>query len=868
MTEDKIQKKINDIALHIAKEHLKEKVPLFVIGVGVSTDLKIPRKLKDRVKKMSVPNMMKIIKKLHSLYEGIEKTKISSEVKEEIDKHFNSWTEHIGKKLIVDRSIVSGILGYFQENECLKEVWIEFNEWLLNKCVNETENFGITNAYSSEAHDKIAELYEKVDAFCLTTNFDGLFYKALKSKYGNDAQSCCTKEKVEGFLTRTKLTKEREYAEIQVRGDIFFVECDKKWCKRDYKACTIRSSEPIRIFEWQSNHLQCKRGEYMKPFISFPGSYEKDKEIRDIISILWRYFAYKVSCVITIGSGGWWDPILVAFLSDLARERKIPFIDVNSSPQNSFIAKEIVEPQNSLPLRANDFMDKLNKSIDCAVKENQNRTQYKLVCDRRNANNRDEFWDQYNDILGWKGLTDFEKKLLENDLVKITQNFAQLGLKSKWWGIDEEVRRLHNRLNHSKGVMKVANFLYEKACENSKRKIREEEQQFLRIAALLHDIGHLPFSHLIEEVFQELNWKPSGYIESFTHDYYTKEKVEEIFNTEELKEELENIGYTVDDLARLINGEFGVGFLDAIINGPVDADKIDYVFRDAALAKVFPHLIESERFLEHIGKNISLSPEGLLILRRTSFTVLDQRERLYKEFYLSSHIRLLEKAVKFIIVTYFVHKYNTLENIPEKFLNDKSQLSDLGPIRISMAVQELEELSRKYRDRDIEMSIVAHMKDTLIAQPIDKRIKRAIKECFSFIDGINEATECRDENSKRELKLSVSQFSRERIEKVRYDAKTVILRFPGAILIDVLSPFEFFIISKTRRQKFRSDGTNVQSECILSSDLIQQVNNHQRGRKEEGKVFVYKIGEESEVKRAMDLFEKLLGEEKKLEEVE
>ncbi|MCK4528505.1 hypothetical protein KAW18_14125 [candidate division WOR-3 bacterium] len=131
---------------------------------------------------------------------------------------------------------------------------------------------------------------------------------------------------------------------------------------------------------------------------------------------------------------------------------------------------------------------------------------------------------------------------------------------------------------------------------------------------------------------------------------------------------------------------------------------------------------------------------------------------------------------------------------------------------------------------------------------------------------MNRRDQCRDEESRRRRELSISEFSRERIKKVRDDAKTVTLRFPGAILIDLLPPFEFFKIAGARKRKPRSDGTNVSSECILSPDLIQMVEKHKS--REQGQVRVYKIGEESEVDRALGLFERLLGEEERLEEVE
>ncbi|MBT9140419.1 MAG: hypothetical protein DDT30_00995 [Dehalococcoidia bacterium] len=882
---DEIQNKINEIARHIVAEHRKGKIPLFVAGSGISRGL---RNSADKSKTMQIPSMDVMIEKLHSLYETSDKGEMPEEDKEDLNRRFGICEQHSKQDSgRLERSIVAGIFGRFQEKKYLKAVWGEFNKWLLHKCVNENPDIGIINACPSTAHKKIAELYEKVNAFYLTINFDGLFYKALESKYGkcgkNQVFSYYTREDAERFFTAENVRKNREnyYAEIEVRGDIFFVMCDPEWCDI-FGICNDRSTTATRIWESKDKDpLMCEKGRDRKSFISFPGAYEKDQEVRQVLGVLWQYLAHQVSCLITIGIGGRWDPILIAFLSDLSRERKIPFIDVNPYPKSSCMGEIVTSdfPLNSLlKIDADRFMDTLSQFMDKHMGDMERRPRLQITYSSM-GDGDDEFWTE---ILKDRKISDFEKDLMRHPLVEITYKFAQLGLESKWWGIENEGRQLHNRLNHSKGVMKIATFMYGMACDNSGRPQREEEKQFLRIAALLHDIGHLPFSHSTEGIFQELNWKPAGYIESFSHDYYTEEKVKKIFedtNTN-LGKQLGDIGYTVDDLIRLIRGEFGIGFLDAIINGPIDADKIDYVFRDAASID-FGLRINLEEFLEDMGEELSISPMGLLVLKGRSaeaaFTILEQRERLYKDFYLSPALGLLEKAMRFIVTTYFVYSYNTVKLFTDgnqRLLQDQTQFSDLGAIKIAKASEELEKLAVKFQhEDDIEMAIVEYMKNSLDEKTIDKRVKMAIGKCFSLVkqEGLNQKNQkeayrtwCRQEESKRRQQLSSSEFSRERMKKIRQDAKTVTLRFPGAILIDFVPPFEFFKIAEARRRKARSDGTNVSSECILSRDLGRMVANHKSGKHEQGQVRVYKLGEESEVKAALALFEGLLREEGRL----
>jgi len=106
---------------------------------------------------------------------------------------------------------------------------------------------------------------------------------------------------------------------------------------------------------------------------------------------------------------------------------------------------------------------------------------------------------------------------------------------------------------------------------NISQSISEDEAEMIRIASLLHDIGHGPFSHIFEYLLdKELNK---------THEDLTVWIVE----NSELRGVLNKLGYDAEEIGKLSVGRLHKpkkAFLDQIISGSVDVDKLDFVVRD------------------------------------------------------------------------------------------------------------------------------------------------------------------------------------------------------------------------------------------------------------------------------------------------
>ncbi|HEV2380295.1 MAG TPA: HD domain-containing protein [Terriglobia bacterium] len=73
---------------------------------------------------------------------------------------------------------------------------------------------------------------------------------------------------------------------------------------------------------------------------------------------------------------------------------------------------------------------------------------------------------------------------------------------------------MHTRFEHSLGVMHTASLLYDSIVRKSAEALKREfayttdglarDRQLVRLAALLHDVGHAPFSHAAEDLFPEV----------------------------------------------------------------------------------------------------------------------------------------------------------------------------------------------------------------------------------------------------------------------------------------------------------------------------------------------------------------------------
>ena len=151
----------------------------------------------------------------------------------------------------------------------------------------------------------------------------------------------------------------------------------------------------------------------------------------------------------------------------------------------------------------------------------------------------------------------------------------------------------HTRFAHSLGVLNFATRMLGRLRERYGRNKRivgliSRHGRSVRAAALLHDTGHGPFSHMLERAF-ELNSK---------HENRTIQIISE--RTSSVNKTLLRHGIKPDEVSAIIDGTFPVWFLRDIVSSQLDADRMDYLLRDALMTGVEYGQYDAEWILNSI----------------------------------------------------------------------------------------------------------------------------------------------------------------------------------------------------------------------------------------------------------------------------
>lgn len=253
--------------------------------------------------------------------------------------------------------------------------------------------------------------------------------------------------------------------------------------------------------------------------------------------------------------------------------------------------------------------------------------------------------------------SDNEQKIIDSRQFQRLRHLSQLALTYNIYP-----GAMHSRFEHSLGAMELATRFFEqifrKDGEQLKRNFKkvglnlDQAKQVLRLCALFHDIGHLPFSHAGEDIL------PPGKKHEHVGLEILKGEFGKLIVKEFSSEILNFVKQIINPDASQIIPELQIS--RKIISGNVDVDRTDYLIRDSYHCGVeygkfdYTRLIESIRVVKsnyHGGLEPALdlggvhTVEALILARYFMFTqVYYHRTRRLFDIYIARYLKLWNEA--------------------------------------------------------------------------------------------------------------------------------------------------------------------------------------------------------------------------------
>ncbi len=190
----------------------------------------------------------------------------------------------------------------------------------------------------------------------------------------------------------------------------------------------------------------------------------------------------------------------------------------------------------------------------------------------------------------------------------------------------------HSRFTHSLGALHLATRILAKL--NLKYEISDEAKIAVQCAALLHDIGHGAFSHVLESIL------------SFHHEDFTIEAV--LSDETEVGRALRGFSEDLpENVAGIISGTFRPAALAQLVSSQLDVDRMDYLLRDSLMTGAKYGIYD----LEWIIKSIEIDEKNdrIYVSARGVYAVedyLQARYYMFRQVYFHRTLRSAENILR------------------------------------------------------------------------------------------------------------------------------------------------------------------------------------------------------------------------------
>lgn len=190
----------------------------------------------------------------------------------------------------------------------------------------------------------------------------------------------------------------------------------------------------------------------------------------------------------------------------------------------------------------------------------------------------------------------------------------------------------HSRFAHSLGALHLMTRVLDRLSE--KYSIEPEARAAARAAALLHDTGHGPFSHVMEKVL------------SFHHEEWTRRAV--LSDETEIGRVLRSFSPDLPRrVAALVEGTFQPAFLAQLVSSQLDVDRMDYLLRDSLMtgAKYGNYDLEwiiNAIEVDEAADRVYVSARGLYAVEE----YLQARYYMFRQVYFHRTLRSAEAVLR------------------------------------------------------------------------------------------------------------------------------------------------------------------------------------------------------------------------------
>ncbi len=187
---------------------------------------------------------------------------------------------------------------------------------------------------------------------------------------------------------------------------------------------------------------------------------------------------------------------------------------------------------------------------------------------------------------------------------------------------------VHTRLHHSLGAYHLMTIALQELTRKG-IEITEQEQHAAKIAILLHDVGHGPYSHALEQVLAE----------GVHHEKISLLIIQALNNKFEGKLQI---------ALEIFNGSYHKKFLHQLVSGQLDVDRMDYLTRDSFFSGVIEGYVAYDRIL----KMITVKDGELMVEEKGIYSIekfLIARRLMYRQVYLHKTVLSAEQMLQRII---------------------------------------------------------------------------------------------------------------------------------------------------------------------------------------------------------------------------